>query len=336
MRAPAFWWRKAGAEAAALAPLAALYGAVAAARLRRSGEDAGIPVVCIGDLTVGGAGKTPAALAAGRLLELAGEQPVFLTRGYGGRLPGPVVVQPGHHRAGDVGDEPLLLARAHTTVVARNRIAGAQLARARGASVIVMDDGFQNPELAKDCAALVVDAARGIGNGRVLPAGPLRAPLLAQLARAHALLMIGEGQAADPVLDAACQVELATFRARLNPSAEALAALRGRPLLAFAGIGHPEKFYASLTAAGLEVRVHRAFPDHHAYTAADARALLEAAEAQNLTLVTTEKDRVRLDADGNGAIAELARRATALPVRLLLEDEAAFAAFMRKRLRSRA
>jgi tetraacyldisaccharide 4'-kinase len=334
MRAPAFWWRKAGAAAAALAPLAALYGAVAASRLRRGGAAVGCPVVCIGDLTVGGGGKTPAALAAARLLEDAGEQPVFLTRGYGGRLPGPLVMQPGVHRAGDVGDEPLLLARAHPTVVARERAAGARLARARGASVIVMDDGFQNPALAKDCAVLAVDAARGIGNGYVLPAGPLRAPLAAQLARAHAVLAIGEGAAADPVLQAARDTGLAVFRGRLEPSAKALAALRDRPLLAFAGIGHPEKFFATLQTAGLDVRARRAFPDHHPYTAADARRLLGEAEAQGLTLVTTEKDFVRVDADG--AVAELAQRASALPVSLVIADETTFAAFLRGRIRSRA
>ena len=162
--------------AALLSPLAAVYGAIAARRLAQAATRAGIPVICVGNPTVGGAGKTPAAMAIARLLIEAGERPCFLTRGYGGRLAGPLVVEAGH-TAVQVGDEPLLLARVAPTVVAANRVAGAELAREKGASVIVMDDGFQNPSLAKDFSILVIDGARGIGNGRVLPAGPLRAPL---------------------------------------------------------------------------------------------------------------------------------------------------------------
>src|SRR5262245_12302991 len=192
MRAPSFWWRDAGPAAALLTPLAAAYGAVAAWRMRQPGRDPGIPVVCVGNLTVGGAGKTPTALALGRLLQDAGERPVFLTRGYGGRLAGPVRVDPARHAARDVGDEPLLLARLADTIVARDRIAGAERARQDGATVVVMDDGFQNPSLAKHLALVVVDGARAIGNAGVFPAGPLRAPLAAQFARAHALIVVGE------------------------------------------------------------------------------------------------------------------------------------------------
>src|SRR5215472_8768908 len=184
MREPSFWWGEASLASAMLAPLAAIYGAVAQARLARRGRRAAAPVVCIGNFTVGGAGKTPTALAVPRMLAAAGERPVFLSRGYGGTLAGPVLVEPTRHRAQDVGDEPLLLARTAPTIVARDRVKGASIAA--GASVIVMDDGFHNPSLAKDFAVLVVDARRGIGNGRVIPAGPLRAPLDAQLARARA------------------------------------------------------------------------------------------------------------------------------------------------------
>ena len=189
MREPSFWWGEASLASAMLAPLAAIYGAVAQARLARRGRRAAAPVVCIGNFTVGGAGKTPTALVVARMLAAAGERPVFLSRGYGGTLAGPVLVDPTRHRAQDVGDEPLLLARTAPTIVARDRVKGASIAA--GASVIVMDDGFHNPSLAKDFAVLVVDARRGIGNGRVIPAGPLRAPLDAQLARAHALVLVG-------------------------------------------------------------------------------------------------------------------------------------------------
>ncbi|MGC1356497.1 MAG: tetraacyldisaccharide 4'-kinase, partial [Xanthobacteraceae bacterium] len=188
MREPAFWWQgKNGGRL--LAPVAGIYGAFAAMRLRSPGQKVGIPIICVGNLTVGGAGKTPAALTVGRLLLAENKRPFFLTRGYGGRLVGPVRVDRAIHGAADVGDEPLLLAELAPTIVARDRLAGARAAQRDGADAIVMDDGFQNPSLAKDLAILVVDGRRAIGNGRVFPAGPLRAPLEAQLARAHAVLV---------------------------------------------------------------------------------------------------------------------------------------------------
>src|SRR5262249_33955772 len=217
--------------------------------------------------------KTPTAMAVGRLLAAAAQRPFFLTRGYGGSLAGPVRVDPARHRAGDVGDEPLLLAALAPTVVARDRRAGAAAARESGASVIVMDDGFQNPSLRKDLAIVVLDAARGLGNGRVLPAGPLRAALAAQLARAHALLVLGEGAGAAAVMTAAAARGLPVFHGRLTPDAASVKAMAGKQVLAFAGIGNPQKFFATLTQAGIDVAVKRSFPDHHRYSAADAAAL---------------------------------------------------------------
>lgn len=313
-----------------LEPLAALYGAVAARRLRRRGEHAGIPVVCVGDPTLGGAGKTPTALRVASLLAEAGASPAFLTRGYGGRLAGPVRVDPGRHSAKDVGDEPLLLARAFPTIVARRRVAGARVARDAGATAIVMDDGFQNPALNKDCALLVVDTDRGIGNGRVFPAGPLRAPLEPQLERCDALLLVGAGTAADGVARAARARNIAVFNGRLIPDPASVAALKGRPALAFAAIGHPDKFFATLAEAGIAVRVRHAFPDHHPYTKADAAALVAEAQAWDLQLVTTEKDHARLG--GDPALAALRERAQALPVSLALDEEVAFGAFLKSRL----
>src|SRR5580700_4417453 len=189
MREPAFWWQS--GSGTWLAPLGAIYGAVAAARMRLRGQRAGVPVICVGNLTVGGSGKTPAALAVAHLLHAAHQRPFFLSRGYGGRLAGPVRVNPAVHRAADVGDEPLLLARLAPTVVARDRPAGAKFAQFAGAGVIVMDDGFQNPSLAKTLAIVVVDGRRGIGNGRIIPAGPLRAPLGIQLDHAQAIVVVG-------------------------------------------------------------------------------------------------------------------------------------------------
>jgi tetraacyldisaccharide 4'-kinase len=326
VQAPQFWWREAGPAAALLAPAAGVYGAVAAARLAHAGERAGVPVLCVGNPTLGGSGKTPTALMLARLLIGTGERPFLLSRGYGGALAGPVTVDPRHHRAIDVGDEPLLLARCAPTVIARDRVAGARAARTAGASVIVMDDGFQNPALAKDLSVLVVDARRGVGNGRVFPAGPLRAPLDAQLARAQAVLMIGDGLTAQPIVVAAEARGLRAFRGRLTPDADAVAALQRHRVLAFAGIGDPDKFFATLAAAGIEAPVRRGFPDHHPYTAADAAALLAAADRDGLMPVTTEKDLVRLGAAR--ATADLAARARALPVTLTTEDEDRFRDFV--------
>ncbi|MEA2937827.1 MAG: tetraacyldisaccharide 4-kinase [Alphaproteobacteria bacterium] len=330
MREPPFWWRAAGLEATLLAPAAAIYGAVAASRLAHSGRRAGVPVVCIGNPTVGGAGKTPTALAVARMLRTAGERPVLLSRGYGGRLAGPLQVDPGRHRAADVGDEPLLLARATPTIVARDRVKGARAAVGVGASVIVMDDGFQNPSLAKDFSVLVIDGRRGVGNRRVIPAGPLRAPLVAQFARAQAVIVVGAASGSAHVLAAAAQRRIPVFHASLHPDAPALAALGAVRVLAFAGIGEPEKLFATLRQAGIAVAATSSFADHHRYTAAEAKTLCERAARENLTLVTTEKDLVRLQ--GDTATVELAARAQALPVALVLEDEAAFQALLLARI----
>ena len=321
MREPAFWWREPGLASSLLAPLAALYGTVAARRLRRPGQRARATVVCIGNLTVGGAGKTPTAIAAARTLRDAGAKPVFLTRGYGGQLAGPIVVAP-THRAADVGDEPLMLARVAPTVVARDRVAGAAAAVEAGADTIVMDDGFQNPTLDKDLSVLVLDGRRGIGNGKVFPAGPLRAPLAAQLARAQALLVVGDaGSSARGVIAAAQAAGLVLMAGRLVPDQAAVAVLKGARVLAFAGIADAEKFFATLREAGIAVEATRRFADHHRFSATEAAALIARAERSRLTLVTTEKDLARMT--GDTALAPLAAQSKPLPVTLELEKAGA-------------
>jgi tetraacyldisaccharide 4'-kinase len=317
MRAPAFWWR--AGTGAPLAPLAALYGAAAGMRLRAPGRQAGLPVICLGNLTVGGAGKTPAALAMAQLLHAAHERPFFLSRGYGGRLAGPVRVNPALHRAADVGDEPLLLARLAPTIVARDRVAGAKFAASAGASVIVMDDGFQNPSLAKDLSIILVDGRRGIGNGWVIPAGPLRAPLELQLDRAQALIVVGAPEAAARVIERAGRRGIAIFHGRLEPDRAVIKAIDQRKVLAFAGIADPDKFFATLAAAGIRIANRASFPDHHRFSATEALDLVAQARANNLMLLTTEKDLARLA--GEPALRELAAHATALPVRLLIEQQ---------------
>jgi tetraacyldisaccharide 4'-kinase len=309
-REPTFWWRNAGVEAALLSPFAAAYGAIAVRRLAQDGHRAEVPVVCIGNLTVGGAGKTPMALAAGRLLIAEGERPAFLSRGYGGSLAGPERVDATNHRASEVGDEPLLLARLAPTIVARDRVAGARMAWAGGATVIVMDDGFQNPSLVKDFSILVVDARRAIGNGRVIPAGPLRAPVDAQLTRANALVVVGGSDRANAVASAAATRKIPIFFAGLVPDAKFIAGLGKQPVLAFAGIGDPEKFYATLEEAGVNVALTRSFPDHHRFTEDDARMLCEEAERERLRLVTTD-NRERSRPHAPRSCCRLARRARA-------------------------
>jgi tetraacyldisaccharide 4'-kinase len=320
MREPAFWWRS--GTGALLAPLGAIYGAVAALRMRSRGRQAGVPVICLGNLTVGGAGKTPAALAVAQLLHAAYERPFFLSRGYGGRLAGPLRVNPALHRAADVGDEPMLLARLAPTIVARDRVAGAALARFAGASVIVMDDGLQNPSLAKDLPLVLVDGRRGIGNGRVIPAGPLRAPLKPQLDRAQALILVGAPEGAGSLLDRAKRRGMTVFHGRLEPDCAVVDAIGRRKVLAFAGIADPGKFFATLLAAGIDIADRAAFADHHRYSPAEALDLIARAKANNLMLLTTEKDLVRLTSEPQ--LEELAAHTSALPVRLVIEEKEQF------------
>jgi tetraacyldisaccharide 4'-kinase len=333
MRAPGFYYRRPGLAAFLLLPFAMIYGAAAAWLMGRPGARARVPVICIGNPTLGGAGKTPAAMAVAQLLAAMGERPVFLSRGYGGSNRRPMLVDLAMHTAREVGDEPLLLAGEFPTVVARDRAAGAALASAHGASVIVMDDGFQNPSLSKDLSLLVVDAATGIGNGDVFPAGPLRAPLHAQLAFAHGVVRVGRGEASSFVEEQAKAAGLKIIAADLAPDTQVAAKLKGRNLLAFAGIGHPQKFFATLRSLGAVVSEAREFADHHCYSASDARELIEAAKGKGLALATTEKDLARMK--GDTALNELAAQSTALPVRLLFEDEESVRELLRRALKQR-
>ena len=294
MREPGFWHRPPSWTSRLLLPLGAVYGLVAGQRLQRQGFDAGVPVLCVGNYHVGGAGKTPTVLALTKILRDLGETPVVLSRGYGGRLRGPIKVDPGRHGADDVGDEPLMMARMVPVVVARDRIGGVALARSQGASVILMDDGFQNPAIAKDASLIVIDGDRGLGNGCVFPAGPLRAPLAPQLARTDALVVIGKGTAAAAVAAAIAAQGKLVLSAHLRPDAASVASLRGKRVLAFAGIGDPQRFFRTLRASGIDVVLERAFADHHPFTKAEIESLIAEAKSGALTLVTTEKDLARL------------------------------------------
>ena len=294
MHEPAFWYRPSSWISRLLMPLGALYGLVAGQRLQRQGFDAGIPVLCVGNYHVGGAGKTPMVLALTKMLRDLGETPVVLSRGYGGRLRGPIKVDPERHAAADVGDEPLMLARTVPVVVARDRIGGVALARSQGASVLLMDDGFQNPAIAKDASLIVIDSDRGLGNGRVFPAGPLRAPLPPQLERTDALIVVGDGTAAKTVAAAIAARGKPVLSAHLRADDASLAPLRGKRVLAFAGIGDPIRFFRTLRANGIEVIRERAFADHHPFSKSEIETLITEAKRDALTLVTTEKDLARL------------------------------------------
>ena len=294
MRAPGFWYpadnRHTGIAPHVLSPLALVYAFIG--RLKRNmtvPERMSVPVICIGNFTAGGAGKTPTAIAISQRLVALGETPHFLTRGYGGRETGPVCVRSTQHTAPDVGDEPLLLSAHAPTWVSRDRVAGGLAAERAGASVIIMDDGFQNPTLFKDLSLMVVDTKVGIGNGLVLPAGPLREPMADALARTHGVVALGAPQSFSFLPD-----DMPVFPATLQPDDAVATRLKGASCYAFAGIGRPSKFFDTLSSLGATLVGMRAFDDHYAYSEEDIRQLRAEASACGGALVTTEKDAVRL------------------------------------------
>jgi tetraacyldisaccharide 4'-kinase len=332
MRAPAFWWaERPTALANLLRPISTVYGAIAGRRMSRQGEKANLPIVCIGNFTAGGAGKTPTALAIAELLDNAGESPAFLSRGYGGRLRGPLQVQP-YQSPIDVGDEPILLAGMAPTIVSRNRPAGAHLAYEMGATVVIMDDGLQNASLQKDCGIAVVDAVTGIGNGLPMPAGPLRTFMDAQWSAIDALLLLGAGAPGESLARQAGLLGKRVFRGRLAPDPMIAKSLEGKRVLAFAGIGRPEKFFETLRECGAIVEVAKAFPDHHPYNAVDLDNLRQEARQRGLMPVTTEKDLVRISA---AARSEPWTSLSVLPVRLKIEDTSGLRNYLLRRINDR-
>ncbi|MGA3302012.1 MAG: tetraacyldisaccharide 4'-kinase [Methylovirgula sp.] len=299
--APAFWSQEKpdtiGALCtAALTPFAQAYGFIAAWRMQQAGFEAPLPVLCVGNLVVGGAGKTPMALALAERLIAAGERPWFLSRGYrsAAEIGPPLLVDAEKHLARDVGDEALLLARIAPTLVSADRVSAAKQAAAAGASILVLDDGMQNPALQKDWSLCLVDSEAGIGNGRCLPAGPLRAPLDAQLAGVSAVLLLGEGAQGERLAERAAQFKKPVLRGRLVIAADKALQLKGARVYAFAGIGRPEKFFASLAESGATLVGAVSFADHHAYRRDEIFRLQHAAKEQGALLVTTEKDFARL------------------------------------------
>lgn len=338
LETPSWWYGKRGSFAkvalakvmpALLSPVAALYGRSAASRLAQDPEyRSGLPVICIGNFTSGGGGKTPTAIALAGLLKAIGKTPAFLTRGYGGSAKD--VVQVAGHDASEVGDEALLLAEIAPTFVSADRVAGAKAIEQMGADVIVMDDGFQNPGLAKDLSLIVADAASGLGNGKVIPSGPLRAPLAAQMPHADALLVIGEGKKGDALIKRFEAAGKPALRAKIKPNCDPRW-LTVLPTIGFAGIARPSKFFSTLKSNGARLVSSHGFGDHHRFTEKEARRLLDEAEAKKAMLVTTEKDWARLtddDDEEERAVAELKKRSRPFPIVVTFDDEDAVKALL--------
>jgi tetraacyldisaccharide 4'-kinase len=314
--APQFWWTKPSLLAWALAPLSWAYGKFSGNRMRGGTlARAPLPVVCVGNFTVGGSGKTPLALAVARGAKQAGFKPGFITRGHGGtikqtRLAGE------NDTAVSIGDEAMLLARAAPVAVGADRLAGANLLAEIGCTIAIMDDGFQSRAIAIDHAMIAVDARRGIGNGHVLPSGPLRAALDVQMPLADQIVVVGDGEAGDVVVRMASRAAKPVARAMLKPGN--IGKVKGKQVMAFAGIADPEKFYATLRKMGALVVKTRSFPDHHTFTDNELRSLMD--DSGDLLLVTTEKDDVRISHETAIGIKLKASLLT-VPVQVIIQDD---------------
>ena len=319
------WWYGAGPhwQATLLSPFATIAGAVAAARIAKPPSyRSRLPVVCVGNFTVGGSGKTPLALLIARLVADAGFEPWFLTRGYGGKVTGPLRVDASAHNSDDVGDEPLLLARQGPTIVSRDRVAGAKAIEAAASprTVIIMDDGLQNPYLAKDLVVAVISGDRGLGNGHVIPAGPLRAPLSKQIGLADLIVVTGQnGSENRSVMQCLSGMTGSPIVAATTRAAQNAEILRGRRVVAFAGIANPQRFFSMLENLGSVIIERRVFADHHAFSDSEARDLIDAARRTSADLITTEKDLARLSGRA-GVCAELLAHSTALAIETTFED----------------
>ncbi|MDN2579461.1 tetraacyldisaccharide 4'-kinase [Aquibium sp. ELW1220] len=335
--APPFWWEDPDWRAWALWPVSTVYGLVAARRMisaRRERLD--VPVFCVGNFTVGGAGKTPTVVALAEQARRMGLRPGVLSRGYGGSFAEPHLVDLHHDTARHVGDEPLLIAQHAPVAVSPDRAAGARILIGLGCDFLIMDDGFQSAHIHFDQSLLVIDARRGLGNGHVVPGGPMRAPLVSQIRFADAVLAVGSGEGAADAIRKAARAGRPAYRARVKP--RDAGAIAGRRLIAFAGIGDPTKFFATVEEAGGSIASRRVFGDHHPFTDGEIAELSREADSAGLDLVTTEKDAMRLRS-GTAAARALAERTLTLPIDLVFDEpvvpqrliESAIGAFEKRR-----
>lgn len=317
--APPFWWEPVGIQARLLQPIAWAYGAIANRRLERAAPPKiDLPVLCVGNFTVGGSGKTPATIALASEAKKMGLIPGILTRGHGGSLSKPKLVDADRDSPRVTGDEPLVLAQHAPVAVGTDRAKGAAILKQTGCDFVIMDDGFQSRRLHFDYALMVVDALRGIGNGQVIPAGPLRAPLIGQLRGADAILVTGKGEGADDVVRMAAKAGKPIYFAQTetrNPKE-----ISERRFLAFAGLGNPAKFFDTIVDNGGWLAGTREFPDHHPYTDIELKELMAEAEAMSANLVTTAKDAARLR-HGSTAANRMLERLTILEIDLVFEAE---------------
>ncbi|MBO4644602.1 MAG: tetraacyldisaccharide 4'-kinase [Alphaproteobacteria bacterium] len=294
LKAPVFWQKKNTLLGQLLAPLGKLYALGVRWHLKRTKSyEAKIPVVCVGNLVMGGVGKTPLAISIAEYFKMNGKKPVFLTRGYGGGLSN-ILVDPDKHTARQTGDEALILARVAPTIVDANRARGAKKAEMLGADVIVMDDGFQNSQLVKTLSLVVFDGHYGCGNGKVFPAGPLREPLEDGLNRANAFIVVGKDQTGVQERVEKRYREMPFIAMHIEQDVSKIAQLSGQKVFAFAGIGYPDKFFNMLKEYGCDVVQTRSFPDHYPYEDNDMMEMISQAEEANAVLVTTAKDNVRI------------------------------------------
>lgn len=294
LKAPKFWQKENTFLSRILSPLGRLYAWGVRRRIKKiKPYEAKIPVVCVGNLVVGGVGKTPLAVSIAEYFKMNGMKPVFLTRGYGGGLKN-IIVDLDKHKAEETGDEALLLARVAPTIVDADRARGAKKAEQIGADVIIMDDGFQNPQLLKTFSLVVFDGKRGFGNNQVLPAGPLREPLKEGLKRANAYVVVGKDEFGVKKRISRRFDALPYIGMHIEQDVSKIVQLSGKKVFAFAGIGYPEKFFDMLREYDCNVVGTRAFSDHHPYTDSEMTDLISAANKADAVLVTTAKDRVRI------------------------------------------
>ncbi|WP_341760113.1 tetraacyldisaccharide 4'-kinase [Candidatus Endowatersipora endosymbiont of Watersipora subatra] len=296
-KTPPFWFQKQGITAFSLSPFSFIYGKIAGYLMSRPPDvHSQYPVVCVGNLIVGGSGKTPTVIALSKIARKLGYQPGFLSRGYGGRISATTLVLSQIHTARDVGDEPLILARYGPTVIGVNRRHSLELLQQQSVDLVIMDDGFQDSSLQKDFSLIVVDARRGVGNGYCIPSGPIRADMKKQLSMATAILRVGQGSGADLVVQMAKRMEKPVISAIIKP--DDFKQYSGIKVLAYSGIADPVKFYQSLEASGADIQERYSFNDHHSFSSEECSDLIARSQKNQLILVTTEKDAIRLSGIG--------------------------------------